>query len=380
MNNFIRNKSIQLNFSFYNLAVETSRDMVKTLQLTTLICFIFFFQTQASSVNYDSLGITKKAGKTFIIHQVDEGETLFSLSRRYHVNVDDIMIENPEAEAGLKIGQKLLVPYVKAKQKIKTEGEVHVVKPSETLYSIARMYEVSVNDIKKWNGLTDNNISMGDELVIKKPEPVKSQPNGKQDENLVDYTGKKTHTVAASETLYSISRQYDVSVDDIKDWNGLSDNELSIGQVLIVGNISGDNPTTNSTMLPPSIEHQEKRDSSASSSIDVSDIKVPEVSVGASNSAAKTLENNKIVENGFAEVIDGSGETKKYLALHRSAPIGTIIQVRNEMNNQTVFVRVVGPFPNTGDNNKILIKISKKAFDRLGSVDAKFPVEISYIP
>ena len=60
--------------------------------------------------------------------------------------------------------------------------------------------------------------------------------------------------------------------------------------------------------------------------------------------------------------------------------MGTIMQIRNEMNEQIVFVRVVGAVPNTGDNDKVVVKISKKAFDRLGAVDKRFPVELSYIP
>jgi len=87
-----------------------------------------------------------------------------------------------------------------------------------------------------------------------------------------------------------------------------------------------------------------------------------------------------VVQRGMAEVIEDTQNTKKYLALHRNAPMGTIMQVKNEMNNQTVFVRVVGPIPPTGDNEKLILKISKKAYDRLGAVDNRFPVEVSYIP
>ena len=88
----------------------------------------------------------------------------------------------------------------------------------------------------------------------------------------------------------------------------------------------------------------------------------------------------KVVQKGFAEVIENTSDTKKYLAMHRDAPIGTIMQVRNEMNNQSVFVRIVNTIPPTGDNSKVILKISKKAYDRLGAVDSRFPVEISYIP
>ena len=344
-----------------------------------LIGFLFMAMGScyATTFAYDSIGTTKKAGKIFIIHQVDEGETLFSLSRRYGASVDLISQENPEAQNGLKIGQKLLIPVVK-KEKKNSGSLVHKVKSSETLYSISRQYNVSAADIKKWNGLSDNTISVGQELVIK--ETGTATPQAEVTPANVDYTGKETHTVAASETLFSISRQYNVSVDDLKKWNELTGNELSIGQVLIVSSATKATVTSNSSMLPVAVEEsQETVEASTETVIDVSEIKTPEVAVGPST-ANQTMDSKKIIEDGFAQVIEGSSETKKYLALHRSAPVGTIMQVKNKMNNQTVFVRVVGVLPNTGDNNKVLLKISKKAFDRLGAVDSKFPVEISYVP
>ncbi|MCZ6899056.1 MAG: muramidase-2 precursor, partial [Bacteroidetes bacterium] len=76
---------------------------------------------------------------------------------------------------------------------------------------------------------------------------------------------------------------------------------------------------------------------------------------------------------------DQYSETRKYLALHRTAPVGTIIQIKNEMNDMRVFVRVVGKFPDTGNNEKLLIKISKAAYQRLGVIDSRFPVVLSYV-
>ena len=77
-------------------------------------------------------------------------------------------------------------------------------------------------------------------------------------------------------------------------------------------------------------------------------------------------------------MIEGTDGNRKYLALHRTAKAGAIIKVRNELNNREVFVRVVGPLPDTGVNDKIVIKISKSAYDRLGAIDPKFRVEITY--
>jgi hypothetical protein len=56
----------------------------------------------------------------------------------------------------------------------------------------------------------------------------------------------------------------------------------------------------------------------------------------------------------------------------------TIMRIRNEENDITVFARVVGVLPNTGDNNKLIIKVSKAAFDQLRAVNSRFPVEVSY--
>lgn len=357
---------------------------------------IFLFATTlisnpsfANTFSLDSIGVTKKAGKTFIIHRVDEGETLFSLSRRYHVKVDDIAIENPEARNGLYIGQELLVPYVEPAPAPK-DARVHVVQQSETLFSIARTYGVSTDDIKRWNNLSDNTIGIGDKLYIKsETTTVQSSPTSTTP--TPPSTSGKTHTVQPSETLYSIGRLYGVGIADLKKWNSLRGNDISIGQVLVVAPASAGQPAAqkepNSSMLPVTETKPQQEEVNVVVKPDISETTSKEVKPAPSttlyqvdNEAKNTYENKKIVETGFAEVIEGSSDTKKYLALHKSAPIGTIMQVRNEMNNQTVFVRVVGTIPGTGNNNNVLIKVSKKAFDRLGSVDAKFPVEISYIP
>ena len=81
----------------------------------------------------------------------------------------------------------------------------------------------------------------------------------------------------------------------------------------------------------------------------------------------------------MAELIEGSTESSKYLALHRNAPKGTILMVMNELNNQVVFVRVIGPLPDTGLNNKVVVKISKAAWQKLGAVNKRFRVKVSYV-
>jgi hypothetical protein len=87
---------------------------------------------------------------------------------------------------------------------------------------------------------------------------------------------------------------------------------------------------------------------------------------------------DEVIEAGLAELIEGTEGNRKYLAMHRTAPVGTILKVRNEMNNREVFVRVMGKLPDTAVNDKLIIKLSRSAYDRLGAIDPRFRVELTY--
>ena len=76
--------------------------------------------------------------------------------------------------------------------------------------------------------------------------------------------------------------------------------------------------------------------------------------------------------------IEDMQQPDKYLALHKTLPIGTLMEVRNLMNNKKVFVRVVGQLPDTGPNENVLIRLTEKSFNRLGILDARARVELTY--
>ena len=82
---------------------------------------------------------------------------------------------------------------------------------------------------------------------------------------------------------------------------------------------------------------------------------------------------------GFASSIDDSEDSDKYLALHKTADIGTIIFVKNQMNENIVIVRVIGKLPKTGNNDKIDIFLSRIAFEKLNAKDQIIPVELTYV-
>ncbi|UJP64762.1 LysM peptidoglycan-binding domain-containing protein [Mongoliitalea daihaiensis] len=360
----------------------------------------------------DSIGIEKVGDKTFIIHEVSQGETLFGLSRRYQVAVNDILQSNDNLQDGLKMGARVRVPYI-SKAALAPNEQIHRVAAGETLFAISRRYNVTVNDILTWNDLQGTDLSVGQALVIKSaavaapvssPVPSATPPattappattkasntTTKAAEPVVTAKTEVTpepkraatventsttipatvagewisHTVEAGETLYAISRKYEASMNDLITWNNLASNNLQTGQKLKVGRTqvsSEDVPVVKSTV--PVKVNNEKVDARV-------------VVENPSNTADTSFKD--IREAGLAEVIDGTGNHKKYLVLHRTAPVGTIMRVRNEENDVTIFARVVGKLPDTGDNSRLLIKLSKAAFDQLRAVNSRFPVEISY--
>ncbi|MCC9137944.1 LysM peptidoglycan-binding domain-containing protein [Pontibacter silvestris] len=114
----------------------------------------------------------------------------------------------------------------------------HVVKQGETLYSISRMYAVSLNDITKWNNLGDTPIKIGQELIIAEPLITPSETGKSEVKEPVTTAPTKAttslHTVVTGETLYQVSKQYNISLDDLRQWNNLPDNSIKVGQELRV--------------------------------------------------------------------------------------------------------------------------------------------------
>lgn len=381
---------------------------------------IGFFCLLAISVQAsvkDSVGIKEKEGRKYILHKIEPKETLFSLSQRYGVEIEKIITANPDMADNLPANAIIEIPIsMVAKIAGDKSRIIHTVQPSETLYSISKMYEVDFQQIRKWNELADNSISIGQELVI---YPEKSSAGNIQTSDNKNNDGvTMRHHVKAGETLYSLSKQYKISRADIKKWNNLTDDNIKLGQDLIVGYIRKSNKPV--VITKPELENNQaevqvkspdslsvnensylntaetgKQDPVPSSDGLVSTkpvIAEPEINkitiednpYNASNLSLKNRKATEVkkptIETGVATLIAGSEDTKKYLALHKTLPVGTIMEVKNEMNNLSVFVKVIGKLPDTGENKGIDLKITKEAYDRLGAIDDKFRVQMSYIP
>ncbi|BDD03316.1 LysM peptidoglycan-binding domain-containing protein [Aureibacter tunicatorum] len=351
------------------------------------VAFILMMFAQGASaviMPKDSVGVSQKEDKRYILHKVVSGEGLYSISRKYNVSIEEIKKANPSTSDGLVVGEVLNIPFAIAKSSTKSEAKTvtasleisgnaltHEVKAGETLFSISRKYSVPVAKLVQANGLEDNpNIKVGQKLNV--PVLHASKTVKKAAVLSTSSDSKVYHLVKAGETMFSLSRAYGITVDELKNWNNLSTNTLSVGDRLIVGNDKS-GATEESPKAVQATAVQPRDYKSAVNTNPENRLSIP-ISVGRTVDAS-----GKVTEVGVAEIMDGSDDTNKYLGLHRSAPVGTIIQVKNDMTKHTVFVRIIGRLPDTGINEKTLIRISKKAYERLGGKDYSFPVELTYI-
>ena len=152
---------------------------------------------------------------------VKQGDTLWGISNQYGVNVSDLASLNNVSADTLKVGMILKIPT-----KSGTNPDnmfMYTVKKGDSLWNIARVYGTSVEEIKRINYLTNNNLYIGQVLRI--PE-MYTKPEDMNIPNYINYTVKK------GDTLYSIAREYKVSVDTIIEDNGLKNNILTIGSNL----------------------------------------------------------------------------------------------------------------------------------------------------
>ncbi len=204
------------------------------------LCFLFLMSTfifaQEKGVN----------------HTVVKGETIYQISKKYKVTVDDIFKLNPTAEAGIKENDVLVIT-----KSTSLSSDVHVVKPKETLYSIARDYKVSFGDLKTLNeailteGLKIGQIikipsekvktTVKEEIkVVPTPEKEKVTEPAKTAQVIEKPVNEnfKFHIVEPKETKFGIAKQYRMTISELEKLNPKIISGLPIGFKLKVNEVS----------------------------------------------------------------------------------------------------------------------------------------------
>lgn len=147
-------------------------------------------------------------------YTVKRGDTLYSIARKYNTTVDNLKTLNNLNNNNLTIGQSLLIPSGKVIEDNITTPTIYIVTPKDTIYSIARKYNIKPDELIAYNNLPTTILTVGQKISI----PTT--------------TNKTTYIVQRGDTLYSIANKFNTTVAKIKNLNNLSTNTLSIGQTL----------------------------------------------------------------------------------------------------------------------------------------------------
>lgn len=166
-------------------------------------------------------------------HIVQQGETLFSIAKRYNVQIEGIKELNKLITDAIKPGDKLIINPNQPVQNVNEESVIpgyHTVIQGETLYSIAKLYHTTVELLRTVNDLANDTIRIGDELIVL---PRHGEKPGEQ-KVTDDVEGPVYYEVRQGETLFSISRKFSTDVDTLRKLNNLIDNTVLTGQMLRV--------------------------------------------------------------------------------------------------------------------------------------------------
>jgi membrane-bound lytic murein transglycosylase D len=192
-------------------------------------------------------------------HKVKRGDNLGEISDKYGVTVAEVKKWNHIKGSNIVPGKSLKIirnerVVTTVRKEVKADrnavetavasngnenpSDFYVVERGDNLFSIAKKFNVSLEDLKKWNNLDDLNVDQGLKLTLAANEESAKEAANKAEVKITE------HVVEKGENLGSIARKYDVAVSDIKDWNNLEDNNIQLGSKLVVGKkymVSSDN-------------------------------------------------------------------------------------------------------------------------------------------
>ena len=295
--------------------------------------------------------------------------------------------------------------------------KTHTVAAKESFYSIGRMYNVHPRELATYNNIPfEKGLSVGQVIKIPgagkaapmpdvpkaptdvvKTETVKATPVKTESAKPVKTAGSGPvyHTVAPKEGLYSISKKYNASIADLKKWNNLSGDGLTIGANLIVG-YGGSTAAAEESIVTrpvpeikePVVKKQEPVEEVAVAPKPSAKEPVREVVTergpasfnGGYFKAMYNQQKNGEQDKGEAGIFKSSSgwDDGKYYCLHNSAPAGSFVKITNTANNKSVYAKVLDLIPDLKQNSNVVVRISNAAASELGVSNGNFDCSLSY--
>ncbi|TLV01182.1 septal ring lytic transglycosylase RlpA family protein [Dyadobacter luticola] len=318
----------------------------------------------------DSVGIERVGGKVFVLHRVNQGQTMFAVVRQYGTTIQALREANPGMSDQIQSGQTIRVPYAGKVSKKDLKKEEKEAKKEER----QEKKEAQKAEVKEVKPVADTPAAAAP-ATVPTPAPTTAAPTAGA---AVAPPANGIHKVEPGETLYRVAVKYGVLMADLRKWNSLTDDNLKDGQELIVSEKGAEKPAA-ATVAPPAPKVTTTttvvKDSVKAKAV------VPEKVLKPVEEVAppKVVKGKRISESGLAEVIETDESTSKFLGLHRTAPIGALVEVLNEYNQEKIIVRIIGRIPDTSINDDIVIKLSSRAFEKVSPNSKRFRAVVSYL-
>lgn len=243
---------------------------------------------------------------------------------------------------------------------LKQHLHTHQIAEGQTLYSLARFYGLSYTDLLYYNqNLVGSTISIGQSVKV----PIPLQAIVDTNAPLVDlrYHSPVCYVVQAGDTYFGVAkRKFNMSVDSLKRINRSLTEVLEIGQVLQLGWLSHEG-------IPDSLHGKH-----------TSPIQRKDMLLGERFNAKSTAKRAHY-ESGVAFWQKGRKAGGQLFALHRKAPVNSVLRISNPMTKAVVHAKVIGKLPDNAYSRDIVTVISPKVAQMLGAKDARFYVKIKYL-
>lgn len=268
------------------------------------------------------------------------------------------------------------------------EYELYKVPKGQTLSGVAVKFNTSMDVIKLLNpGLETKGLQA--DAFIKVPKAGSTvKTTSTTNTNTSSTTSSPIyHTVTSGETLYALSKQFNVTVTQIKSWNNMSSDNLQSGAKVIVG-YNGKAPdvkpstTTSTTTVPTTttvVNSTTNNSTSSNSSTVVTNTTSSPTTTTPTVTPKPTSNSKKLSVNETGMASFTSSSEKLLLALHPTAPVGTYITVKNPANDKSIQVKVIGRLPENEANENVSIQLSTFAASQLGITDQLSTVQLSYL-
>jgi len=290
----------------------------------------------------------------------------------------------------------------------------HIIKPGETISSLSRIYHVKKDEIFKLNNLSDRTVlHIGQKIIVptgKLTPTVVAAPaqviTNKVPTQSID---KNKHLVVSGDNLSRIAKQYKVSEQQLKDWNGLKNDVIKAGSYLIISNSDETEiqPTVKAEVKPvikeikpvvaevkPAVVEPTKKVETGvvatpitktvitEEPVVVKEIKQQPTIIKNSSQGNDFFEKQFVPSQNSVEGLSGTFKTiagwqdKKYYVLLSNVQSGSIVKI--SANNKIVYAKVLGPLPNIKEDNNLALRVSNATAAALGATENQFNAKVEF--